>query len=289
MTEVWRSEAVHMAEAMNRYLSAHAVSALVLAQDPTRRDRMWAELAASEAPHVRRELRVDPNDDYMALLRDWDKAIAEEPTDFEGHFLRLHYAVIAAVYYEHHFVTTARQKHVDGFEASMRNLPHGHANGNTLPIPQSLPSPLQSPPSPPPSDRANIDLELANALLSAPEVLLGISFYQRDEIVPGIWRVHAINRKTTAGGSYVAFEVNFFLLVPALDDRCSFACRYRVCCLPQTQTPHNAAETFNRVRDANDLAHGGGLAAAQAFMLFFISLKPPPLVKIRRYPFSESR
>ena len=83
MTEVWRSEAVHMAEAMNRYLTAHAVSASVLAQDPTRRDRLFAELAASEAPHVRRELRVDPNDDYMALLRDWDKAIAEEPTDFE--------------------------------------------------------------------------------------------------------------------------------------------------------------------------------------------------------------
>jgi hypothetical protein len=82
MTQLWRAEAKQMAQTMNRYFIAHGVSAQVLAEDPTRHNRMKAELAASEDPRVRRDISVDPNDDHEALLRDWDEAIAQEPTDF---------------------------------------------------------------------------------------------------------------------------------------------------------------------------------------------------------------
>ncbi|KAJ7924360.1 hypothetical protein B0H13DRAFT_2315503 [Mycena leptocephala] len=213
MTQLWRAEAKQMAQTMNRYFIAHGVSAQVLAEDPTRHNRMKAELAASEDPRVRRDISVDPNDDHEALLRDWDEAIAQEPTDFSSHFYRIHYCVIAAVYYEHHFVAPATQKYgnkffqgYQQFEVSMANLAQGHVNGNTLnggtsvpPTPQSLRLPNLPPP-----ERANINLESAMALLSGPEALLGMSFYQRDETIPGIWRVYAINRKTTGDGSYTS-------------------------------------------------------------------------------------
>ncbi|KAJ7223097.1 hypothetical protein GGX14DRAFT_426840 [Mycena pura] len=196
---------------MSRYLFPQAVSGHVVDQDPTRRDRMMAELAASEDPRLRREPKVDPNDDYEALLQEWVKVIAGEPapTDFRSHFFRIHYTFSAAVYYEHYFVTPAIKKYGFDFQVYyqrclsdqleafiIKKWPHGQVNGNTLP-------------SPPPPDHANIDSESAMALLSTPEVLLGMSFYQRHEIIPEIWRVQAINQKKTRDGSYVAFEVMF--------------------------------------------------------------------------------
>ncbi|KAJ7924407.1 hypothetical protein B0H13DRAFT_2654805 [Mycena leptocephala] len=108
MTQLQRAEAKQMAQTMNRYITAHGVSPQVLVQGLTRHNRMTVELAASDGPRVRRDLKVDPNDDHEALLRAWDEAIAQEPSDFSSHFFRISYGVIAAVYYEHHFVASAK-------------------------------------------------------------------------------------------------------------------------------------------------------------------------------------
>jgi hypothetical protein len=79
----WEPEALLHVQVMAKYLSAQAISSEVLAQDPTQRDRMAKELSQSKDPNVRHELVADPNEDPMAMLRDWDKALSQEATTFE--------------------------------------------------------------------------------------------------------------------------------------------------------------------------------------------------------------
>jgi hypothetical protein len=74
----WEPEALRLVETMLRYYTAHALSAEVLAQDPTERDRLDKELR--ESPNVRHD---DPNDDVPALLQSWDEALSQEPQTFK--------------------------------------------------------------------------------------------------------------------------------------------------------------------------------------------------------------
>ncbi|KAF7340247.1 hypothetical protein MVEN_01943400 [Mycena venus] len=219
-TQPWEPEALKHVRAMAKYLAVHAISAQVLAEDPTRRDQMAKELQASKAPHVRPDLRVDPSDDYETLLRGWDDSLAQEATDFQSHFLRLHYAVIASIYYDYFVLSPAIQKYGTRFSnfyqqklnlefmSFMATLPHGQLNKDTPSRPHLNAGAADSP-SPPPADRANIDLARVTALLASPEALLGISFYQRDEVLAGVWRVDTITRRTTLIGTSVIFVVLF--------------------------------------------------------------------------------
>jgi hypothetical protein len=68
----WEAKALRHVKAMTSYLSAHAISSVVLrvAQDPTQRERMAKELSESRDPNVHPELVADPNKDVIAMLRD---------------------------------------------------------------------------------------------------------------------------------------------------------------------------------------------------------------------------
>ncbi|KAJ7083714.1 hypothetical protein B0H15DRAFT_951947 [Mycena belliarum] len=107
----WEAEALRHVQAMSKYLYAHAISSIVLAQDPTQRDRMAKELSESKDPNVRHKLVADPNEDVITMLRDWDGALSQEATTFEDHFKQLHYAVIASIYYDCHVLSPAIKKH----------------------------------------------------------------------------------------------------------------------------------------------------------------------------------
>ncbi|KAJ6570198.1 hypothetical protein DFH09DRAFT_1362840 [Mycena vulgaris] len=220
-SQPWRDEAVRHAAAMAKYIFAHAISSEVLSRDPTQRDKLAQQVRESKEPHIRHELKEDPSEDVTALLRGWDEALAKQATTFVEHFYQLHYAVIASIYYERHILSPAIQNHgpqfrkfyqetlnvaFDSFMSQLLQQPpvklngHAYLNGNP-----------PAPSSPPPADLANVDLNCAKTLLSAPGGLLGMRFYQRDgnEAVAGYWHVASITRKTACEGLSVTFEVVF--------------------------------------------------------------------------------
>lgn len=82
-TELWEEEALRHVDTMLSYYTAHAISAEILAKDPTKRDKMAKELFNSTELHVRHELLPLPIEEVLALLRGWDEALTKEATTFE--------------------------------------------------------------------------------------------------------------------------------------------------------------------------------------------------------------
>ncbi|KAJ7075635.1 hypothetical protein B0H15DRAFT_956270 [Mycena belliarum] len=200
-----------MAEKTNLYIKAHAVSVQVLAQDPTRRDKLLAELAASPSPNVQPDLRIDPNADHEALLRRWDDAIAEEPTDFTTHVHRVHYCTIAFVYYDRYYLGPATLQHGNKFavlynETLCRLMSESLAIGEPI---QTNAHRVHAIGGTPPTANQRLSAKEAHDLLSAPEVLLEMSFCHCDEDVPGVWRVFSVNQLTTRDGRQEVFTIVF--------------------------------------------------------------------------------
>ncbi|KAJ6522758.1 hypothetical protein DFH09DRAFT_200447 [Mycena vulgaris] len=188
---------------------------------------MLQELSQSKELHVRHGLSADPNEDVGVLLRAWDEALTETAETFHDHFYQLHYATIAAIYYERDIISPAIMKHGPEFrhfyaqalrrtfEPFMANLVQtkGHLNGEGLIMPGEAPSILhhhRAPPDPPPIDHANLELATAETLL-ATDAILSTRFYHRDQdsAVSGFWRVEAIHQKKTRQGTSAEFEVIF--------------------------------------------------------------------------------
>ncbi|KAJ7184371.1 hypothetical protein C8R46DRAFT_1299270 [Mycena filopes] len=212
---VWEAEALHHVERMLKYIEAQTISSLVLAKDPTRRDRMLKELSESTDPRVRRGLAAEPGEDALASIRAWDTALDQAATTFEQHFFQLHYAVIAAVFYEQHVLAPAYRKYGDVFHdfyfakfcagsaLIVSNLTGGET-GQVVP---------QDPLIPPSADIPNIEPTVAQVLLLPPYTgLLSLRLFLRDADEDGIggsffWRVESINNKTTSNGTQCLFEV----------------------------------------------------------------------------------
>ncbi|KAJ7508699.1 hypothetical protein B0H11DRAFT_2271010 [Mycena galericulata] len=211
-----QEQAQRHAEIMTRYLSANAISSQVLGTDPQKRDSMWNKVHNSTEPHVRHDLFEKTPDDAEALLRGWDEALAKDAISFEDHFNQLHYTTTASMFYERDVLSLDVEKYGPTFyflyqqflnermEQVFMNVTHSEPtqNGGTNG------THLRTPSSPPALHLPNIDLDLAKALLAAPDALLSTRFYKRDDI-PGYWYIKSINRSTTRAGELVHFIVVF--------------------------------------------------------------------------------
>ncbi|KAJ7222684.1 hypothetical protein C8J57DRAFT_1593238 [Mycena rebaudengoi] len=196
---------------MLRYYTAHALSAEVLAQDPTERDRLDKE------------------------LRSWDEALSQEPQTFKDHFLHFQYAVSAAMYYDRDIVTVAMQNHGSEFEnffratldarfqtvkdgileARPRQVTSSSSNAHTL----NSPTHRHHEHEPPSSEIPNLDLDGAKALLATPEILLSLQFYERNSVesCAGSWKVESVSQHQTRHGKTVAFKVQFMIIDTVLE------------------------------------------------------------------------
>ncbi|KAJ7232045.1 hypothetical protein B0H12DRAFT_1239759 [Mycena haematopus] len=209
----WEAEALQHVRAMTLYVAAHARSSIVLAEDTTLRDTMLDQ--PKDDPLARHNFQPGPGEDEMRLLRNWDDALRHEAQNFREHFLQLHYAASASMSYSKLILAPAIQKYGPNFHAF-------YQTALVVSIEESLRTIMPTPPpinetpratstaKPPPSaDLPNIDADAAAALLSSPDALFGLRFYQRDEELSGYWHIVSVSTKKTASDSYTVFEVDF--------------------------------------------------------------------------------
>ncbi|KAJ7690337.1 hypothetical protein B0H17DRAFT_1134367 [Mycena rosella] len=202
-SESWRDEAVRHVEAMAKYMFAHAISSVVLSQDHTQtRYSLAQQVRESKEPHLRHELKEDPSQDATALLRGWNEALANQAcaTTFIDHILSPAIRNHGSRFFK--FYQETLKVAFDSFMSHLLQHPPVNLNGDVY---------LNGNPPAPSAGLANVDLDCAKALLSAPDGLLGMRLYHRDgnEAVAGFWHVASITRKTACEGLSVTFEVVF--------------------------------------------------------------------------------